>query len=529
MSDKQSQQPSGDVLAHSLSRRTLLRAALATSAATALAACAQPVAPAGQAGAASTAAETRGTLRLAHILEWGGKEVLDPASPNRFFPPIELLYNRLVRLNNSGVPEPDLALSWEADPSAQTWTFTLREGVHFHDGKPLTSKDVVYTLQHVVDPELGSPGASVLEIVDVTALEAPDDQTVVIKLKQPHADFPLLLLHYSCYVIPEGSAETIATTGIGTGPFKLQSLNPEGKTVVVANDDYWEGKPGLAAIEMVSIPDGEARTAALLADQIDYGGVSFGSAALVERNANLELQSIGSGNWLPLVMNVNNPPFDDPKVRMAMKLVVNREEMLQTVLNGYGALAWDHPVWPGDQYHLAIDRQQDIEQAKALLAEAGYPDGIDVVLHTTPNPDQMVPLAVTYKEQAAAAGIRVEIQQDPSDSYWNDVWMKVDFCTSFWGERQADQVLNEVFRSGASWNESFWNNAEFDQLLDDARNELNFEARKALYQQAQQLLADDGGSIIPIFYNNLRARHLRVQGIVESERFFLWHKISIQA
>lgn len=510
-----------------LSRRTLLRTALATGAVTALAACAQPVAPAAPA-VAPAAGATRGTLRLAHILEWGGKEVLDPASPNRFFPPIELLYNRLVRLSNSGVPEPDLALSWSADASAQEWTFKLREGVKFHDGKPLTASDVVYTLKHVVDPELGSPGASVLEIVDVEGLDAPDDQTVVIPLKQPHADFPLLLLHYSCYVTPEGSADTIATTGIGTGPFKLQELNPEGKTVVVANDEYWEGVPGLAAIEMVSIPDGEARTAALLADQIDYGGVSFGSAELVKRNANLELQSIGSGNWLPLVMDVRKPPFDDPKVRMAMKLVVDRQEMVQTVLNGYGAPAWDHPVWPGDQYHLALDRKQDIEQAKTLLAEAGYPDGLDVVLHTTPNPDQMVPLAVTYKEQAAKAGIRVEIQQDPSDSYWNDVWMKVDFCTSFWGERQADQVLNEVFRGGANWNESFWDNPEFARLLDEARRELDFEKRKALYQQAQQLLADDGGSIIPIFYNNLRARHLRVQGIVESERFFLWHKVSIQ-
>jgi peptide/nickel transport system substrate-binding protein len=280
---------------------------------------------------------------------------------------------------------------------------------------------------------------------------------------------------------------------------------------------------------MVSIPDCEARTAALLADQIDYGRVSFGSAEMVRRNADLELQSIGSGNWLPLVMNVNNPPFDDPKVRMALKLVVDRQEMVQAVLNGFGVPAWDHPVWPGDQYHLALDRQPDIERAQALLAEAGYPDGIDVELHTTPNPDQMVPLAVTYKEQAAKAGIRVEIVQDPSDSYWNDVWMKVDFCTSFWGERQADQVLNEVFRAGATWNESFWSNPEFDQALDDARKELDFEQRKASYQKAQEILADDGGAIIPIFYNNLRARHQRVQGILESERFFLWHKVSIQA
>ncbi len=523
-----------------LSRRELIRVGLIGLPASALlAACgAAPVAQApADAPTAAPAADTtagaaavtaaRGVLRASHTLEWAGKEVLAPASPLRMFPTIEMLYNRLVRHDSQGRPAPDLAVSWEADPTAQTWTFKLREGVTFHDGKPFTSADVAYTIRTVLDPELESPGAAVLTIVDLDGLQTPDPQTVVFKLTQPHADFPLLLLHYSCYIIPEGSAETIGSTGIGTGPFKLESFDAEGATVVVANDDYFGGPPQLERIEIVGIADSPGRTAALLAGQIDFEYVSQESAALVEQNSNYVVSSLPAGDWLVMVMRVTDKPFDDPKVRTALKLVVDREAMVQTVLQGYGSVAGDHPVWSGDQYYLEVKRPQDIERAKALLAEAGYADGLEIALHTSDIDQGMLNMAVAYKEMAALAGVNVEIVQSAADGYWNDVWMQVPFCTSSWGERQADQVLNEVFRSGASWNEASWNSPEFDTLLDDARKALDFEPRKAIYQQAQQLLADDGGSIIPVFQNTLLAYKQGVTGL--DQRYYEWAKVSITA
>ncbi|NJN19643.1 MAG: ABC transporter substrate-binding protein, partial [Oscillochloris sp.] len=481
------------------------------------------------AAGAPTAAPTaqRGTLRLAHTLEWAGKEVLGPASPVRFFPPVSLLYNRLVRVDESGRPAPDLAVSWEADPTATQWTFKLREGVTFHDGRPFSAQDVLYTTRYVMNPELESPGAAVLEIVDVEQLRAPDDMTVVFTLKQPHADFPLLLLHYSMYIIPDGIGDEINTTGIGTGPFKLTQFAPEGTTIVTANDEYWDGPPGLAAIEMVGIADGEARTSALLADQIDYNDIPPETAELVSRNANYNLISLPAGGWLVMAMRADQPPFTDPRVRMAMKLVVDRDAMVKTVVSGYGQIATDHPVWPGDQYYLEVDRQQDIARARELLAEAGYADGLDVTLYTSSIDSYMIPMTVAYKEMAAQAGINVTIQQESPDGYWNDIWLQVPFCCSSWGEREADQVLNEVYRSTASWNETFWKNAEFDGLLDQARRELDFEKRKAIYQQAQQLLADDGGAIIPFFTNDLSAAHKRVRGV--DTRNFDWARVTIEA
>ncbi len=513
------------------SRRAMLRTALTASAAGALAACGQatPAAPT-TAPAAPTAPAVpakRGTLRLAHTLEWAGKEVLAPASPVRFFPPIELLYNRLVRLDRSGRPEPDLAVAWETDNTATQWTFRLREGVKFHDGRPFTAKDVLYTTRYVMNPELESPGAAVLQIVDLEKLQAPDDRTVVFTLKQPHADFPLLLLHYSMYIIPDGIGDDINTAGIGTGPFKLKQFAPEGTTSVVANDEYWEGRPGLDGVEMVGIADSEARIAALLADQIDYNSVTPETAELVKRNPNYVLMSLPTGGWNVLVMRTDQEPFTDPKVRLAMKLVVDREALVKTVLSGYGQVASDHPVWPGDQYHLKIDRPQDIARARQLLSEAGFSNGLDVTLYTSSIDSAMIPLSVAYKEMAALAGINVTIQQVSADGYWNDIWMQMPFCNSSWGERQADQVLNEVYRSGASWNETFWSNARFDGLLDEARRELDFEKRKALYQQAQQLLADEGGAIIPFFTDDLSAAHKRVRGV--DQRYFDWARVTIEA
>jgi peptide/nickel transport system substrate-binding protein len=524
--------------ATTLSRRRALHAILGAGSAGLLAACgAAPAAPAATAlpaaqapTAAVAAAQTpSGTLRLAHVLEWAGKETLTPAAPNRFFPPISLLYSRLVREDAQNRPVPDLAVSWEPDESATRWTFKLREGITFHDGRPFTAKDVVYTMRFVVDPELESPGASVLTIVDTEQIETPDDQTVIFNLTQPHADFPLLLLHYACYIIPEGSGETIGTTGIGTGAFKLQEFAPEGKTVVVANEDYYAGPPKLASIEIVGIADSESRAAALLADQIDYDDIGFEFVEQIRRNQNYVVQEIAGGDWLTLVMRVSEPPFDDERVRMALKLVVDREAMVQQVLQGYGQPAYDHPVWPGDPYYLKIERERDIERARALLAEAGYPDGLDVTLYTSDSLLGMVSLAVAYKEQAEPAGIRVEIQQVSADGYWNDYWLIVPFCVSSWSQRQADQVLNEIFRTGAEWNETNWSNAEFEALLDAARRELDQEERKALYHQAQQLLADQGGSVIPVFSNYTRAFHKRVQGIPEGVYNYDYAQISVQA
>ncbi len=469
---------------------------------------------------------TRGTLRFAHPLLWGGKESLDPASPVEFAGANVLLYNRLVRTDADGIPQPELATAWEANADATAWTFTLREGVTFHDGKVFSAADVAYTFAHILDPDLQSPQAATLGLI--TGTETPDEQTIVFQLSQGHADFPLLLSHRAAAIIPEGSAETIATTGIGTGPFKLQSLASDGTTVLVANDDYWKGQPGLAGVEVIGLADNEARTLSAQAGQVDLlFDATATQAELFAGNADYTALSFPSGRWMGLVMRADTPPFDDVRVRQALRLAADRQAMIDLVLSGEGTLACDTPVAPTDAYRLNRECPQDIAGAKALLAEAGYADGLEVTLYTSTNAPPWVPLAEVYQQQAAAAGITVKLEVVPADSYWSEVWLKEPFYTTVWVERTADQFLNENWRSTAKWNESYFQRAELDALLDTARATLDFAARQDAYYAAQQMIFDEGGHIIPFHINNFYVVSNKVTGVPARDWMNLeWHTIT---
>ena len=212
-----------------------------------------------------------GTFRQSHNLGFGaGMQDLDPASEGRFWQVSEKTMSRLVRPGESGEPEPNLATEWSANDTATEWIFKLREGVKFHDGSDFDAADVLYTLEHVRDPEFDSPAASVIGMVDT--IEAVDRLTVKMTLEAPYADLALQLMDYRMRMIPEGSADSIGTTGIGTGPFILVTLDPEGTTSLKANPDYWEGPPGVETIEIIGIADAQARVQAMLAGQIDMLG-----------------------------------------------------------------------------------------------------------------------------------------------------------------------------------------------------------------------------------------------------------------
>jgi peptide/nickel transport system substrate-binding protein len=471
----------------------------------------------------------RGTLRIAHVNQWAGKESLDPASPTRFVV-INMLYDRLVALDEQGNPIPQLAVSWEADVTAQRWTFHLREGVKFHDGKPFTSADVVYTFRHLLDPELKAPASSILNIVDLDRLETPDDLTVVFNLTEAHSDFASLMSFYQNRIIPDGSGDTIGQTGIGTGPFKMDTFAVDGTTVLVANDEYWGGQPGLARIEVVGISDSQARVLALLADQTDYEeDLNPETLEMVQGNPNYVVQDVPSGNHQTMVMNTTVPPFDDVRVRKALKLVTDRQEIVDIVLQGHGTVACDSPVWMRDPYHLPFDCPQDIARAKELLTEAGYPDGLTVELKVSDVDAYMIPIAIVYKEQAAKAGINVVITQVPSDGYWSDVWLVEPFVGSHWSQRTADIALHQIYACGAQWNDGHWCNPEFDQLLVEARLAIDPEKRTELYQKAIQMVVDESGTIIPMFVNQQRVFNVRVKGIPPVQFYEIpWQKITIE-
>nr|MDA3858691.1 ABC transporter substrate-binding protein [Roseovarius sp.] len=215
--------------------------------------------------------------------------------------------------------------------------------------------------------------------------------------------------------------------------------------------------------------------------------------------------------------------------RRAMRLSVDRDEILKLALDGGGVVSCDTPVAPNDQYRADMTCPRDVDRARALLAEAGYPDGIDIKVYVS-SLDQSWPLiGVTFQHQAAAAGIRVTLVNAAADGYWSNVWMKKDAFTTSWGERPADQALNEAFHSTAKWNESHYHNAEFDALLAKARAELDFGKRRALYVAAQEKLRDTSGSLIPFHVTQLVVLSNRVTHFDPVPNDALrWHLVSVE-
>ncbi|MEZ4678341.1 MAG: ABC transporter substrate-binding protein [Caldilineaceae bacterium] len=466
-----------------------------------------------------------GILRMPHPLIWE-EESLDPAGPVSFDYASYLLYNRLIRLNEDGVPVPELATAWEANEDATAWTFSLRDDVTFHDGTPMTSADVAYTFDHIFDPATESPAASLLSLIAST--KAPDPQTVVFQLSEGHADFPLLLVSRFAAIVPADSAATIGESGIGTGPFKLESLVADGTSVFVANDAYWKGAPGLAGIELVAMADSDSRVLGAQSGQFDLViDLSATQADLFAGDDTFTVLEFPTGKFGTLVMRTDTPPFDDVRVRQAMKMVADRQVLIDLVLSGAGTISCDTPVSPRDVYRWEGECPQNIEGAKALLAEAGYPDGLDVTLYTSDVQATLIPLAEVYQQQAAAAGINVTLEVLSADSYWSAAWMVEPFLTSYWLERPADNILNTLWRSTAPWNEAYFQNTNFDQLLNDARSTLDFETRRTLYQEAQQLGAMEGGHLIPFHVNQFTVVSNNVTGVqARADQHMEWHLVS---
>lgn len=477
--------------------------------------------------AAQAVAAPTGTFRHAHNVGFGAQSSLDPASKGRVLQIIEKIQSRLVRPGASGSPEPDLATAWEPNADGTVWTFHIRDDVRFHDGSLLGADDVVYSIKRVIDPDFGSPARAAVKMID--RVEATGPMTVRMVLDSSFADLPLQLMDPRLRIVPAGSGDTVGQTGIGTGPFRVETFDPDGITVLTAFEQYWEGAPSLARIEVIGVPDAQARLQAVLAGQLDMErGIAPVLRRALEDSPRYQLHEIPTGNWMGLAFRTDLEPFDDPRVRRALRLVVDREEMLDLALDGGGIVSCDTPVAPDDQYRAEMRCPPDPERARDLLAEAGYPDGIDIDVFVSSLDPSWPVIGVTYQEQAARAGIRVNVVNAAADGYWSMVWMKKPAFTTSWGERPADQALNEAFHSSAKWNETGYANAEFDRLLEAARAELEFAARRDLYIAAQKHLAKTSGTLIPFHVTQLVVLSNRVTRFDPVPNDALrWHLVSV--
>ena len=442
----------------------------------------------------------------------------------------------LVWVGEDGVPQPKLARSWEANEDATVWTLHLQEGVTFNNGKPFGADDVIWNLEHWIDPDSGSSMAARLEFLSPGGIEKVDELTVRLRLDRADVNLPLALYDYPSMIAPEGGWQDFYSgdpaDAVGTGPFLMESFVPDERMVLVRNPDYWQtgadGRP-LPYLDRVIVTagwDDAARLAALMGDEADLLTPGEGVIPVLRRYPErIDVRTYVTGFVTPIVMRVDVPPFDDVRVRRALKWVQDRARIRALVMP-MGPVGYDHLIPPGDLARCPAadgDRQQDIERARALLAEAGYPDGIELDL-AVPDGDFRIYFAQVYKEMAAAAGITININLLPSPAFW-DRWMDWPFAVSgLNGRVPATANMNLALRCGGEWNESHYCNEEFDALLDEADATLDIEKRREVYCRIQTLMQQDSGYLVPFWAATFGAgrREAHVP-IAWSRGGFLWH------
>ncbi|QIE54618.1 ABC transporter substrate-binding protein [Pikeienuella piscinae] len=454
--------------------------------------------------------------------EWSGeKQSMDPADMHSGDDAYHTfaVYNRLVDVDDNFNVIPELATEWAVSDDGLTWTFTLRDGVTFHSGKAFSSADVVYTFKRLLDEATGSGAAAVLEFLDPDGITAPDPHTVKFTTKTPVVELPVLISNKFTNIVPDGAtSEELRLHGDGTGPFMQEQFEPNAPVRILRkNPNYWaEGLPKADCLRITVAQEAVAAVAAIKSGQVDLMlNVDPSVIPTLQGDSSVELLETGASNSMTVSMWVDTPPFDNAKVREAMKLVVDRQAMIDTVLLGFGEPGADNPVPLGSPASFTTEAPaQDIERAKALLAEAGHPDGLKFDLYTAEGVPGMVRMAQVYAEMARPAGIDVNVVVTPAESFWDDVWLKKPIVTSAWSMRPPGQGLAVAYVQSAKWKETHWERPDYDALLQAANTTVDRDERMRTYQKAGEMLAAEGGLILPMFVHQVLALRTGCSGYV---------------
>ncbi len=411
--------------------------------------------------------------------------------------------NTLTEIDPDGDVVGELAESWEPSDDAKVWTFKLRKGVEFHNGKTLEASDVIYSLNQHRGEDTKSGAASIVKAVK--DIRADGSDTVVIELAEGNADLAFLMSDYHLVIGIEGTAGKDWDEGIGTGPFILEAWEPGIQAVTKRNPNYFkEGRPYFDAVETLHIADIMARTNVLQTGEVDViEEPDLKTLHLLKRQPGIVVNEVGGTRHFPYPMLKTMPPFDNYDVQMALKYAIDREAWVQKILKGHGYVGNDHPVGQNQRYFAADleQRTYDPDKARFHLKKAGH-EGLTVPLVCADVYPGGVDGATLYQETAKAAGITIELQRLPSDGYWVEVPLKKPWHVSSLGGRPTvDWVMSVSYAAGAAWNDTTWANERFNKLLVEARSVLDDAKRREMYFEMQQLVRDDCPTVIPAFGN----------------------------
>ncbi|HEX6303927.1 MAG TPA: ABC transporter substrate-binding protein [Anaerolineales bacterium] len=453
--------------------------------------------------------QSGGTLRAAFQNEWAG---LDPHTVSSYssYQILNNVLEGLTTFDDELNLQPGLAESWEQSEDGLTWTFHLRQGVMFHNGREMTADDVKWSFERLIDPATGAGNAGRVGPAD-TNIEVIDDYTLAVTHPETFGIFPQSLgFDKSTGIVAQESLEDDGTISvpIGTGPFKISEVEGTTRLVLERHDDYWqEGLPYLDEIVIEPIPDDTVRETALRSGEVDWVlSIAPQNFETLQAEDNIVVATAPQLSYDYIGMNLTREPFDDERVRQAIALALNREELCQA---GYFGLCEpiQGPVGPGSPWYFEYaPYDQDVEQARQLLEEAGYPDGFEMELLPTTQYGETVRAAQVLQQQLAAIGIEASINAPE----WTE-WLELEgnfqydaYICNWNGLIDADQYYYLQHRSDQVFNFTGYDNPEFDQLVDEGRATSDFDTRYEIYQQANQTLVDDAPYIY--MYNKLEIR-----------------------
>ncbi len=470
----------------------------------------------------STAARAQGPVRGGTIrlgMQGGAStDSLDPGLATNQVAAIvcHLWGETLVWLAPDGSPIPVLAEGWSASPDAKTWTFKIRKGVQFHNGKTLTPEDVVATLERHSDASAKSGALGVLKGVETIKAYG---ETVVITLKEANADMPFLMSDYHLVIQP-GGAKDNPEAAIGTGPYKLAASEAGVRYNATRFEDYWDREnAGFAEqVEVVVINDATARIAALQGGQVHMiNRIEPKTVSLLKNMPRVTIRNISGRGFYPFNMFCDTAPFDNKDLRLALKYAMDRETMIERILRGYGSVGNDTPINKAYPLYEKIEqRAYDPEKAAFHFKKSGH-DGAVLLRTSEVAFPGAVDAAVLYQESAKKAGIAIEVKREPGDGYWSNVWNVQPFSTSYWGGRPTqDQMYSTGYISSADWNDTRFKNEAFDKMVVAARAELDETNRRAMYRDMSEMMRDEGGLIAPMFNDFIDGVSANIQGWVDN-------------
>ena len=420
----------------------------------------------------------------------------------------------LTQINPDQTLGGDVATEWSATPDARNWTFKLNKNATFHSGAKVKASDVIASLNHHRGEKTTSAAAAFL--TDVTDIVDNGDHSITVKLGSPNADLPWIMPDYHMAIVP-GNPDGTANwqSGDGCGPYKLVKFQPGVQVTLVRHED-WHGEGAyFDEVEFLIINDANARQTALITGDVDAVSLLENKTlGLLSKNKKIEVDNVSSAQAITLPMHVDVAPFDNPDVRMALKLAINREEIIDKITFGAATIGNDFHHAPSMPYFPSEipQRQYDPDQARSLLKKAGM-ENLEVNISSADSiTTGAVDAMVLYSQQAAAAGIKINVVREPNDGYWSDVWLKKPWCMVTWGARPTPDVMYSLaYKKGAPWNESHWEDPRFNALLVQAKGELDESKRANMYHEMGLLMRDEGGSVLPYFPNFVFGRRKNVR------------------